>query len=45
MGYIRYEDDNLIIVSSMIKRRLIVGSLKIMPEMVEAFILYRKHVG
>lgn len=30
---------------SMIKRRLIVGSLKVMPEIVEAFALYRKNVG
>lgn len=45
MGYIRREEDKIIIVSSMIKRRLIVGSLKVMPEIVEAFVLYRKHVG
>lgn len=45
MGYIRCEEDKIIIVSSMIKRRLIVGSLKVMPEIVEAFVLYRKHVG
>lgn len=29
----------------MIKRRLIVGSLKVMPEIVGEFVLYRKHVG
>lgn len=29
----------------MIKRRFIVGSLKVMPEIVEAFVLYRNHVG
>lgn len=45
MGYIRFEEDKIIIISSMIKRRLIVGSLKVMPEIVEAFVLYRKHVG
>lgn len=45
MGYIRCEEDKIIIISSMIKRRLIVGSLKVMPEIVEAFVLYRKHVG
>ena len=45
MGYIRCEEDKLVIVSSMIKRRLIVGSLEVMPEIVEAFALYRKHVG
>ena len=45
MGYIRCEEDKIVIVSSMIKRRLIVGSLKVMPEIVEAFALYRKHVG
>lgn len=45
MGYIRREEDKIIIVSSMIKRRLIVGSLKVMPEIVEAFVLYRNHVG
>jgi hypothetical protein len=45
MGYIRREEDKIIIVSSMIKRRLIVGSLKVMPEIVEAFALYRKHIG
>jgi hypothetical protein len=45
MGYIRREEDKIIIVSSMIKRRLIVGSLKVMPEIVEAFVLYRSHVG
>lgn len=45
MGYIRCEEDKIVIVSSMIKRRLIVGSLKVMPEIVEAFVLYRKHVG
>lgn len=45
MGYIRREVDKIIIISSMIKRRLIVGSLKVMPEIVEAFALYRKHVG
>lgn len=45
MGYIRCEEDKIVIVSSMIKRRLIVGSLKVMPEIVEAFALYSKHVG
>lgn len=45
MGYIRCEEDKTVIISSMIKRRLIVGSLKVMPEIVEAFVLYRKHVG
>lgn len=45
MGYIRCEEDKIVIVSSMIKRRLIVGSLKVMPEIVEAFALYRKYVG
>lgn len=45
MGFIRCEGDKIVIVSSMIKRRLIVGSLKVMPEIVEAFVLYRKHVG
>lgn len=45
MGYIRCEEDKIVIVSSMIKRRLIVGSLKVMPEIVEAFVLYRKHIG
>lgn len=45
MGYIRHEEDKIIIVSSMIKRRLIVEPLKVMPEIVEAFVLYRKHVG
>lgn len=45
MGYIRREEDKIIIVSSMIRRRLIVGSLKVMPEIVEAFVLYRNHVG
>lgn len=44
MGYIRCEEGNLIIISSMIKRRFN-GSLKVMPEIVEAFVLYRKHVG
>lgn len=44
MGYIRCEQGNLIIISSMIKRRFN-GSLKVMPEIVEAFVLYRKHVG
>ena len=45
MGYIRCEEDKIIIISSMIKRRFIVGSLKVMPEIVEAFVLYRKHIG
>lgn len=45
MGYIRCEEDKIVIVSSMIKRRFIVGSLKVMPEIVEAFVLYRNHVG
>lgn len=45
MGYIRCEEDNIIIISSMIKRRFLSGSLKVMPEIVEAFVLYRKHVG
>lgn len=45
MGYIRCEEDRIVIISSMIKRRLIAGSLKVMPEIVEAFVLYRKHVG
>lgn len=45
MGYIRCEEDKIVIISSMIKGRLIVGSLKVMPEIVEAFVLYRKHVG
>lgn len=45
MGYIRREEDKIIIVSSMIKRRLIVDSLKVMPEIVEAYVLYRNHVG
>lgn len=44
MGYIRCEEGNLIIISSMIKRRFN-GSLKVIPEIVEAFVLYRKHVG
>lgn len=44
MGYIRCEQGNLIIISSMIKRRFN-GSIKVMPEIVEAFVLYRKHVG
>lgn len=45
MGYIRCEEYNIIIISSMIKRRFIVGSLEVMPEIVEAFVLYRKHIG
>lgn len=45
MGYLRYEEDKIVIISSMIKRRFFSGSLKIIPEMVEAFVLYRKHVG
>lgn len=45
MGYIRCEEDKIVIISSMIKGRLIVGSLKVMPEIVEAFVLYRQHVG
>lgn len=45
MGFIRCEDDKVIIISSMIKRRFLSGSLKVMPEIVEAFVLYRKHVG
>lgn len=44
MGFIRCEGDKIVIVSSMIKRRIIGGSLKVMPEIVEAFVLYRKHV-
>lgn len=45
MGYLRCEEDKIVIISSMIKRRFFSGSLKIIPEMVEAFVLYRKHVG
>lgn len=45
MGYLRCEEDKIVIISSMIKRRFFSGSLKIIPEMVEAFALYRKHVG
>lgn len=45
MGFIRCEDDKVIIISSMIKRRFLSGSLKVMPEIVKAFVLYRKHVG
>lgn len=45
MGYIRRKEDNLFIVSSMIKRWDSVDSLKVMPEIVEAFVLYKKHVG
>lgn len=45
MGYIRCEEDKIVIVSSMIKRRLVIGSLKVIPEIVEAFALYRKYVG
>ena len=44
MGFIRCEGDKIVIVSSMIKRGLFVGSLKVMPEIVEAFVLYRKHI-
>ena len=45
MGYIRRKEDNLFIVSSMIERWNSVNSLKVMPEIVEAFALYKKHVG
>lgn len=45
MGYLRCEEDKIVIISSMIKRRFFSGSLKIIPEMVEAFVLYRNHVG
>lgn len=45
MGYLRCEEDKIVIISSMIKRRFFSGSLKVIPEMVEAFVLYRKHVG
>lgn len=45
MGYLRCEEDKIVIISSMIKRRFFSVSLKIIPEMVEAFALYRKHVG